>query len=371
MNRLILILCLILAMTFVACGNEAANPEPAANVEEAASTEETTTEETNAEETTTEETTEAETEEVMPESKSHTFMLGEEEKTIEVPYEPKTIVVIGYDLIDIVDALGHKDKIIGVPDPTNPMFPSFLEGYENITSVGSLFGDDLEAIAGLKPDLILAGARAFGAFEDLSEIAPTVYFTIPGMSAHTFEEKLHSNIHEVAYLLNDEAGAEQAVAELKAKVEALNTTIGALEDPSAMFLIVSGKSVNVYSDNPESRYGFVYNEFGLTSVAGVEEIADEDKKVNNGEASRHGNSVSFEFIAAKDPNHILVIDRSATVGQEDVLASDTLNNPLVQGTKAGENDNIIYLNGTAWYLATGGIEATSMMLDSLIEALGK
>ncbi len=71
----------------------------------------------------------------------------------------KKIVVIGYDLIDIVDALGHKDKIIGAPNPQDPMFPSFLEGYETVQSVGSLFGDDLESVASLQPDLILAGAR--------------------------------------------------------------------------------------------------------------------------------------------------------------------------------------------------------------------
>ncbi|GKT18038.1 hypothetical protein ADUPG1_004236, partial [Aduncisulcus paluster] len=69
-----------------------------------------------------------------PESKTFEFMLGDEKREITVPYEPQKIVVIGYDLIDIIDALGHKDKIVGVPNPADPMFPEFLEGYETVAS---------------------------------------------------------------------------------------------------------------------------------------------------------------------------------------------------------------------------------------------
>lgn len=360
MKKMFLIICLLFSLVFVGC-NQSETPNQVASTETEVAQDITENETANNEEV---------VEEEMPETKMHTFMLGEEERTIEVPYEPKNIVVIGYDLIDIVDGLGYKDRIVGVPDPSNPMFPDFLEGYDNITSVGSLFGDDLEAVAGLKPDLILAGARAFGAYEDLSEIAPTVYFTIPGMNSTSFTEKLKANIKEVAYLLNAESNNE-VIETLEKGIVTLNDQLAAVEDKSAMFLIVSGKSVNIYTDNPESRFGFVFNEFGFSSVAGVEEIAVEDKKVNNGEASRHGNSISFEFIAAKDPNYIIVIDRSATVGQEDVLASDTLSNPLVLGTKAGKNDQIIYLNGTSWYLATGGIKATTMMIEELQQAIGQ
>jgi len=304
-------------------------------------------------------------------TKEHTFSIHGQSYTVQVPNQPERIVVIGYDVIDIVDSLGHKDKIVGVPDPKNPMFPSFLEGYENITSVGSLGGDDLEAIAGLQPDLIIIGSRATGAYEDLSEIAPTVALTIPGMFGTSFTQGVYDNIEEVAFLLNDQAAGKKAVADLKDHIEAMGDKVGALEDPSAMVLILTGKAMNVYTDHEQSRYGFVYNEFGFKSAASTEEVAVEDKKVNNGEASRHGNSISFEFIAAKNPNYLLVIDRGVITGQSTDSASDTLDNDLINNTNAGKNDHIIYVDGTSWYLSTGGIESTKMMLKNLEEGLNK
>jgi len=338
---------------------------------EVAEAQEMTSEASETETKVTEENTKEENETQKPENKTFKFMMAGEEKEITVPYEPQKIVVIGYDLIDIVDALGHQDKIVGVPDPKNPMFPSFLEGYENVTSVGSLFGDDLEAVAGLQPDLILAGARTAAAYDALSEIAPTAYFTIPGMGGSGFEDKLVSNINDVAYLLDSEEESEVVIETLTEKIHAVQSVIEDVDAPNAMFLTAIGKSISVFTDNPESRYAFVYKELGFDAVAGVEEVAEEDKRVNNGESSRHGNSVSFEFISSKNPNYILVLDLGTTTGRSDIPVSDTLNNPLVGSTQAGKNDQIIYLDGTSWYLATGGIEASTIMMDELIEAFGK
>lgn len=359
MKKSIFILLTIMALVFVGCSDNTNTSEKVQPSQE----------ENNSQASEVAKVEEKEEVEELPETKPFTFMLGEEERTIEIPYEAKKLVVIGYDLIDIIDSLGHKDKIVGVPDPSNPMFPEFLEGYEMITSVGSLGGDDLEAIAGLQPDLILAGARAMAAYDDLAEIAPTIYFTIPGMNGSNYEEKMSKNIEEVAYILNEEAGGFEAIGLLQEQIASLEKKVQSLDDIHSLFLILTGKTVNVYTDNLESRYGFVYNEFGFEASANVEEISEEDLKVNDGEASRHGNSISFEFISAKNPDYIIVLDRGAATAQEGEPASDTLNNPLIHGTNAYKNDNIIYLDGAAWYLATGGIEATHIMLKNLSESL--
>lgn len=333
---------------------------------------ETTTAPVTTQEATTEAVTEAATEAAtteeaaMPPEKSFDFVLNGESLSITVPYEPQRVVVIGYDVLDIVDALGKKDVVVGVPDPASPIWPAFLEGYESLTSVGSLTGDDLEAIAGLKPDLIIAGQRAMLGYEALTEIAPTAVFMIPGLNpTMNFEDTLYNNIDNIAYLLNVEEKAEALTASLKEDIETLRTTIGGLENKKAMVLITTGKSINMYTDNEGSRYGFVYHEFGFAPTVNMEEVAVEDKKVNDGEASRHGNSVSLEFISAKNPDVILVIDRGTIIGQSDVPASDTLDNPLVASTMAAKNGNIIYLDGASWYLATGGVTATGNMLGDI------
>lgn len=119
------------------------------------------------------------------------------------------------------------------------------------------------------------------------------------MNEDGFEEKLNNNIKDVAYLLNDEAKAVEIIKALKADMENVRSLVGGIEDSRALFLTAIGKTMNVFTDNPESRYAFVYNEFGLDAITAVDELAMEDKRVNDGESSRHGNSVSFEFISSK------------------------------------------------------------------------
>jgi len=301
--------------------------------------------------------------------KDYTYTIAGSNKSISVPVEPERIVVIGYDLVDIIENLGQEDKIVGLPDPSGPIFPSFLNDYSDVASIGSLTGDDFEAIAKLNPDLILAGQRASSSLDELNKIAPTAYFSIPGLSDLPFEEQLVTNINDVAYLLNVEDEAPALIDSLTSKIDVLRTKLVEVEDPTTLFLILTGKTINMYSDNPSSRYDFVFSNFGFKSIANNEEINEEDIKVNGGEASSHGNSVSFEFISAKNPNYLLVIDRGSTIGQSDELASDTLDNSLINSTKASINDNIIYLDGAAWYLATGGITATEIMIEDLMQAI--
>lgn len=288
------------------------------------------------------------------------FDFSGEVKEVTIPTELNRIVVIGYDMLDIVDALGFKDKVVGVADPKSPMFPTYLEGYEGVTSVGSLRGDDLEAIAGLKPDVIIAGARTFKAYDSLNEIAPTVWYAIPGMESG-FEEKLVANITALGDILGAEEKAQVLIGDVQKKIGEMKDKVAAIENKSALFLSVTGKEIAVYTNDPSSRYGFVYNEFGFEAPASLEEVE------NN--AASHGNSISYEFISSKNPQYLIVMDRGMATGETDIKASDTLDNPLVAATDAAKNGNIIYLDGTSWYLGTGGYEATIAMIDNVLSQL--
>ena len=295
-----------------------------------------------------------------PATKEFTFDLYGDMRTVSVPVSPERIVVIGFDTLDIIDALGFRDKVVGVVDPKSPVFPYYLEGYDDVPSIGSLWGDDLESIAGAKPDLIIGSARTFRGFDALSEIAPAVYFTIPGFGS-PFKDKLYENIESLAYLLGAEDAGEKLKEELDEKIDEVSRIISGLENPSALFIIVTGKTIGSYSDDPDSRYGYVFNEFGFKSVASAEEIKND--------AAEHGESVSFEFISAKNPNYLLVIDRGAGTGETEVKASDTLDNVLVAETDAYKNGNILYLDAMAWYIGGGGVRSTHIMLDKLLDDL--
>lgn len=293
------------------------------------------------------------------ETKELTFQFNENQRTVLIPVNPQRVVVIGFDTLDIIDSLGLRDRVVGVVDPKGPLFPHYLEGYGEIPSVGNLWGDDLETVAGLKPDLIIAGARTFKNFDSLSEIAPAIYMTIPGMGS-PFKEKLFENIDTLSYIFNNESKGEELKSNLNKEISDVNELTSKADDPSALFLFASGKQINLFTNDPKSRYGFVFNEFGFTAPASLEEIEND--------AASHGNSISYEFISSKAPNYLLVLDRSELEeGKES--ARDVLDNDLINKTPAAINNNIIYLDITAWYVANGGYKSTLIMLQSIKEAL--
>lgn len=342
MKRTLLVLSLVFVLLFaVGCAQETLEPE---NVTPA----------------TTNESTEATTEAIIEADRTIAFDLSGEEREITIPSNIQRVVVIGYDALDIMDTLGLGDLVVGTVDPQSPSFPAFLDGYENTPSIGSLFGDDLEAIAALQPDLIIGGSRTLKVYEDLNGIAPTVWFSIPGMGT-PYEEKLYSNIRFIAELFNVQQQAEDEINKVKSEFTKVKETIAALENPTALFLQITGKTIGAYSDDIDSRYGFVFHEFGFKTPASLDEIK------NNSAA--HGDSVSYEFINAKNPNYLIVLDRGATTGETGSEASDTLDNPLVAATDAVKNDHVIYLDGTSWYLSTGGIQSTYLMIENLISQL--
>ena len=79
----------------------------------------------------------------------------------------------------------------------------------------------------------------------------------------------------------------------------------------------------------------------------------------------HGINELAKTIAEVDPDWILVIDRGAAIGQEGEAAQATLDNPLVAGTKAAQNGQILYLDSAPLYLAGGGIRSLMGTLDQI------
>ena len=84
--------------------------------------------------------------------------------------------------------------------------------------------------------------------------------------------------------------------------------------------------------------------------------------------STHGQNISPEFIAEKNPEYLFVIDRGAVVGGQS-SAEQIVETTLVKNTKAYKNDNIIYLDANYWYLSGGGLISVSEMIRQIEKAL--
>ena len=84
--------------------------------------------------------------------------------------------------------------------------PAYLKNLpSSIQSTGSMVEPDIEAIAALEPDLIIASGRTIKFLDQLKEIAPTVIFSV---NQKDYWNSVSKNIRSVASLFGKEAEAK-------------------------------------------------------------------------------------------------------------------------------------------------------------------
>ena len=118
--------------------------------------------------------------------------------------------------------------------------------------------------------------------------------------------------------------------------------------------MISDGSMSVYGAG--SRFNIIYNELGFVPT-------DESIEVSN-----HGQSISYEYLAEKNPDYLFVIDKGAVNGSG-TPAKDTVENELVKTTNIYKNGNIVYVDSVAWYVGGAGFKALDKMLDDVENAL--
>jgi iron complex transport system substrate-binding protein len=261
----------------------------------------------------------------------------------EVPADPQQVVVFDVGVLSTLDSLGV--QVAGVPEATYPESLSQYSGDE-YAKVGSLFEPDYEAVNALEPDLIIVGGRSAAVYPELAEIAPTIDLTVD-------DQDFLASFAERTTTLGEVFGEEAAVAERLAAIDerAAEVRTAAEGAGDALFVMTSGGEVSAYG--PETRFGLVYDELGLTP-------ADEGLT-----AADHGDAISFEYLAENDPDILLVLDRDAAIGESGTAAQQVLDNELVRGTTAWQNDDVHHLDSTVWYIAPNGLPSVEQMVEEV------
>ncbi|UWQ81666.1 siderophore ABC transporter substrate-binding protein (plasmid) [Leisingera sp. S132] len=267
---------------------------------------------------------------------------------VELPEIPERIVVLDVAAADTLGALGVQP--VGLPAE---MFVSYLDDLkEHAESAGTLFEPDFEAIAMLAPDLIVAGGRSSAQVEPLAEIAPAVDMTIWGSD---LAEQAVIRLRSYGQLTGREDRAAELEAAFAANLAAAKAAVAGRGD--ALIVMTNGPRVSAYGAG--SRFGWLHQALELP-----EAVPDLD-------AQTHGEAVSFEFIAAADPDWLIVVDRAVALGQGNQAAAVTLDNALVAGTKAWAQGQVIYLNAANIYVAGGGIQSMSATLEEIQAGFAK
>ncbi|MFG2592452.1 ABC transporter substrate-binding protein [Streptomyces sp. NPDC048438] len=252
---------------------------------------------------------------------------------------PKRVVVLDVGEFDNVVSLGVK-PVGYAPSEGDDAIPSYLKKEAgNPASVGTINSLNLEAIAGLKPDLILGSQlRAADKYDELSKIAPTVFSIRPGF---TWKENYLLN----AAALDRTAKAESELAAYEAKAKKLGADIGP-DKPTVSMVRYMPDKIRLYAK--ASFIGTILQDVGLPRPKNqqIDDLAAE---------------ISSENMDQADADWIF----TGVYGDAKATERDTARaNPLwknLAAVKAGQAKDV---SDETWYLGLG-VTSANLVLDDL------
>ena len=271
---------------------------------------------------------------------------SKEETELEVPYDPQRIAILDMASLDILDALGVGDRVVGTADTSLEYLQNYIN--DDISSLGTIKEADLEAVMACEPDVIFIGGRLSASYDALNEIAPVVYLSTD--SEIGVVESVRKNAATIASMFGLEGQVDALMADFDSRIETLASFA---EGKTAIIGMCTSGSFNVLGN--DGRCSLIGREIGFDNLGDGDVTAT------------HGNETSFELIVELNPDYIFVLDRDAAIGTNGAeLAKDIMENELIMGTDAYQNGNLIYLEHPAvWYTAEGGITALDLMLADL------
>lgn len=234
--------------------------------------------------TTVAETTEESSEETASEEASDSlYPLTYEDaygNVVTIESEPETVVSVSPALTEIVYALGAEDKLIGRTD-----YCDYPEEVSDIPSVGAIDNPDIEIIAELEPDVVIASSIfSEEAYNSITELGIPVVI----IRDETTLEGMFDVVADVADVIGCHDEGEALVEELSSELDEIRANAPETD-------------VTVY-------YCMSYGEYGDYTAGGDTFIGDiiESAGAVNAAADVSGWSFSAEALVEADPDYILI-----------------------------------------------------------------
>jgi iron complex transport system substrate-binding protein len=264
-----------------------------------------------------------------------------------VPATPQRVVVLDTGELDSMVALGIKP--VGAVTPfQDGDFPEYLKGkLDGVTKVGTISQPNLEAIAALKPDLILSSAlRHKNIYDKLSQIAPTVFTEKVGVAW-----KDNFKVHAEA--IGKQAEAAKIMADYDKRTAEIKQKLG---DKSGKLTISIARGlsdhVRIYMQDT-----FVHT---VVTDAGLARPAAQNKPVFMEQATE-------ERIPDLEGD-MLVYTQFRGADKKDTMIVNLMKSPLWQNLNVAKAGKVYEMSDDHWMLGIG-ITAANRVLDDLVKIL--
>ncbi|WP_246040258.1 ABC transporter substrate-binding protein [Ectobacillus funiculus] len=279
--------------------------------------------------------------------------------TTEIKGTPKRIVILTNEGTEALLAMGIKPVGAVQSWLGDPWYDHIKDKMKDVQVVGTESEVNVEAIAALKPDLIIGNKiRQEKIYDQLNAIAPTVF-------AETLRGDWKENFKLYAKAVNQEEKGNEVLKKYDDHVAALKKKLGdKVNQEVSVVRFMAGKTRIYYTD---SFSGVILNELGFKRSKQQEALFTPDNKLGS-----LAIEVGKEAIPQMDGD-LLFYFTYAPAGDQAALDTekDWTNDPLWKNLNAVKSGNAHQVDDAIWNTA-GGVLAAEQVLDEIEKmVLGK
>ncbi|RST74296.1 iron-siderophore ABC transporter substrate-binding protein [Siminovitchia acidinfaciens] len=270
--------------------------------------------------------------------------------TTEIPDTPKRVVILTNEGTEALLALGVKPVGAVKSWVGDPWYKHISDQMEGVEVVGDESQVNVEAIAKLKPDLIIGNKmRQEAIYPQLEAIAPTVF-------AETLRGDWKENFKLYAKAVNKEDEGEKVIGDFDARIDGFKEKFADQLDKEISLVRFMAGDVRIY--HKDTFAGVILNQIGFARPESqdVDDFAEKN--------------VSTERIPAMDGDILFYFTYETGDGEAKTLEEEWLKNPLFKNLEAVKTGNIHKVNDSIWNTA-GGVIAANLMLDDLEKIMEK
>jgi iron complex transport system substrate-binding protein len=248
-------------------------------------------------------------------SRATSDMLG---RRVEVPTRAERVVALSPSAVEFAAALGV--DVVGRPSDGAPAAAG---------TIGPSISPDFNAVAALRPDLVLADASLHGArIKDFDRFPYPVFV----LKAGSFDEVIAA-LSALGEALGRPEKAAEAIADIRARVDAVLDRVRGMPAPTV--LILTGTGRDTYAASNATYAGSLVTKLGGRNVLGA---------VPSGGPIAGFGLVEVGQVAGKNPDVVLVIPAGPGGLVEELRASPAwVGGAAVRAGRVYELDTGLYL----------------------------
>lgn len=262
----------------------------------------------------------------------------------EIPETPERIVVLTNEGTEALLAMGIKPVGAVQSWLGDPWYEHIAEDMEGVEVVGTESGVNVEAIAALKPDLIIGTKlRQEDIYEQLNKIAPTVL-------SETLRGNWQENFTLYAKAANVTEKGQEVIDQYNQRIEDLSGELGDQLNKKISVVRFMAGDVRIY--HMDSFTGIILKQLGFARAEGQD--------VNDFAES----NVTKERIPAMDGDVLFYFTYETGDGEATKIEEEWINDPLFQKLEAVKSGNIHRVSDAIWN-TSGGVISANLVLDEI------